>query len=146
MPRRRKEYQKKTELSPESQRLLLVLKQAMKVLGYINRDVETKLGLSGSYLSRLFAGIIELRVAHVVDIARVIGLEPEEIFQIAFPLKDRPSSVAAAHVWEALGGKPPTPPERPPEESAVAPELERVMEKLMARSLEKMLGRLGGGG
>jgi transcriptional regulator with XRE-family HTH domain len=143
MPRRRKEYQKKTELSPESQRLLLVLKQAMKVLGFINRDVEAKLGLSGSYLSRLFAGIIELRVAHVVDIARVIGLEPEEIFQIAFPRKDKPSSVAAAHVWEALGAKTPAPPEKPPEDQGVAPELERVMEKLMARSLEKMLGRIG---
>jgi hypothetical protein len=145
MPRRRKEYQKKTELSPESQRLLYVLKQAMKVLGFINRDIESKLGLSGSYLSRLFAGIIELRIAHVVDIARVIGLEPEEIFQIAFPQKDKPSSVAAAHVWEALGVKrtpslPPPPPEDP---GGVAPELERVMEKLMARSLEKMLGRMG---
>jgi len=149
MPPRRKDYQPKTETAPEVRRLLQVLKTSMKVLGFTNRDVERKLGLSGSYLSRLFSGLIELRVEHVVDIAKSIGIEPEEIFQIAFPKRSRPSSVAAAHLRDALGSgrtvdaadlEPAA--ESPGMEGAVS-ELEKALEKMMARSLQKILGRMG---
>jgi transcriptional regulator with XRE-family HTH domain len=138
MPPRRKDYQPKTEAAPEVRRLLHVLKTSMKVLGFNNRDVERKLGLSGSYLSRLFSGLIELRVEHIVDIGRSIGVEPEEIFQLAFPRKSRPASAAAARLREVLqpGGD---------EVSAgneAATELEQALEKMIARSLQKILGRL----
>ena len=148
MPPRRKDYQPKTETAPEVRRLLQVLKTSMKVLGFTNRDVERKLGLSGSYLSRLFSGLIELRVEHVVDIAKSIGIEPEEIFQIAFPKRSRPSSVAAAHLRDALGGRTSDAADLEPVadspgmEGAVS-ELEKALEKMMARSLQKILGRMG---
>jgi transcriptional regulator with XRE-family HTH domain len=148
MPPRRKDYQPKTETSPEVKRLLQVIKTSMKVLGHTNRDVERKLGLSGSYLSRLFSGLIELRVEHIVDIARAIGIEPDEIFQIAFPKKNRPSSVAAAHLREALTGAKPVSEDTEMEDltggtEGGSSELERAIEKMMARSLQKILGKLG---
>jgi transcriptional regulator with XRE-family HTH domain len=149
MPPRRKDYQQKPDSIPEVQRLLQVLKMSMKVLGFTNRDVERKLGLSGSYLSRLFSGLIELRVEHVVKIARVIGVEPDEIFQIAYPKRSRPSSSAAAHLYEALGGKPAGGDEEAPVAPAASPEtevgaeLEHALEKMMARSLQKILNRMG---
>lgn len=148
MPPRRKDYQPKTETAPEVRRLLQVLKTSMKVLGFTNRDVERKMGLSGSYLSRLFSGLIELRVEHVVDIAKAIGIEPEEIFQIAFPKRSRPSSVAAAHLRDTLAGVRPSdievsPVEDSPGMEGAVSELEKALEKMMARSLQKILGRMG---
>lgn len=112
------------------------------MLGFTNRDVQEKLGLSGSYLSRLFSGLIELRVEHVVDIARAIDVEPEEIFQLAFPRKAQPSSAAAARLREVLseGKLPGAAGELGDGEGAS--ELERALEKMMARSLQNILGRL----
>ncbi|HEX7186462.1 MAG TPA: helix-turn-helix transcriptional regulator, partial [Thermoanaerobaculia bacterium] len=49
-----------------------------------NRKVERAMGLSDSYLSRVFSGAIALRVSHVVEIARVLNVEPEEVFAVAF--------------------------------------------------------------
>jgi transcriptional regulator with XRE-family HTH domain len=137
MPSRRKDYQPKAESAPEVQHLLHILKIAMKVLGCNNRDVERKLGLSSSYLSRLFSGLIELRVEHVVDISRSIGVEPEEIFQIAFPRKSRPASAASARLREVLG-----PAGASDDTSGAATELEQALEKMIARSLQKLMGRL----
>jgi transcriptional regulator with XRE-family HTH domain len=141
MPRR-KDFPRKTEISPETQRLLFVLKNSMKQLGFTNRAVQDQLGWSGSYLSRLFSGLIELRVEHVIDIAHVIGVQPEELFQISFPRKSQPSSMAAAHLWESLVDKESGAPEAPPEATDAASDLEQALEKMMARALQKLLGRM----
>ena len=138
-----------------------MLKTAMKVLGFTNRDVERKLGLSGSYLSRLFSGMIDLKVDHVVAIARVIGVEPEELFQLAFPRKKRLPSAGAARLKETLEeyqrtGNAPwggslnladleiEEPEATPQKSdAGSADLEQVLEKMMAKALHKVLDRMG---
>jgi len=44
-----------------------------------------KLGLSSGYMSRLFSGKIDLKFQHIVDISRVLGFEPEEIFISPIP-------------------------------------------------------------
>jgi transcriptional regulator with XRE-family HTH domain len=139
-----------------------MLKTAMKVLGYTNRDVERKLGLSGSYLSRLFSGMIDLKVDHVVAISKVIGVEPEEMFQLAFPRKKRVPSPGAARLRETLeeyqrtGSAPwggslnladivveePEAPQQSKSDSGGA-ELEQALEKMMAKALHKVLDRMG---
>ena len=48
MSPKRKKTETQSEPSLEVRRLRTMLKTAMKVLGYTNRDVERKLGLSGS--------------------------------------------------------------------------------------------------
>ena len=138
--------------SPEIQRLLGTMKEAMRSLKYTNRDVETRLGLGGSYLSRLFSGLIDLKVDHVGSVARAVGLEPEEMFQLAFPKRKRPSTIAALRVREALVQADPSEDEslEEPEQAAPPPprtgeppsELEQAMERLMARTIQKLLGRL----
>ena len=147
MPSRRKRTDSPEARGPEAQRLLHVLRQSMKLLGFTNRDIERKLGLSASYLSRLFSGLIELRVSHIVDIARVIGVEPEEIFHLAFPERKAPGSAAAARLRESiLGGKTAGSRDAPgtaPAGDESASELEQALEKLMARSLQKVLARMG---
>lgn len=167
MSPKRKKTEIQTEPSPEVRRLRAMLKTAMKVLGYTNRDVERKLGLSGSYLSRLFSGMIDLKVDHVVAIANVVGLEPDEMFQIAFPRSSkRPPSAGAVRLREALeeyqrtGNAPwggsinladmefeepgaAAQPQASKPDSGAA-ELEQVLEKMMARSLQRVLDRMGG--
>ena len=138
-----------------------MLKTAMKVLGFTNRDVERKLGLSGSYLSRLFSGMIDLKVDHVVAISRVIGVEPEEMFQLSFPKKRKAPSASASRLRETLEeyrrtGNAPwggslnlseldiEEPEKPaaPEDKGSS-DLEQVLEKMMAKALNKVVDRMG---
>ncbi len=150
MPKPRK-VASNVEPSPETRRLLDVMRMAIRVLGYSNREVEKKIGTSGSYLSRLFSGLIELKVDHVVEVARAIGLEPEELFQLAFPKRRKESSLAVARLQDALAdtrsgvwaG------EGAPEAKAAsasdepASELEQALEKMMAKALHRVLGRMG---
>ena len=140
-----------------------MLKTAMKVLGFTNRDVERKLGLSGSYLSRLFSGMIDLKVDHVVAISKVVGIEPEEMFQIAFPRKRKTPSAAAVRLRETLeeyqrtgnapwGGslnlseldfeEPDKPAPTAAEEKGNS-DLELALEKMMAKALHKVLDKMG---
>ena len=134
----------------------------MKVLGFTNRDVERKLGLSGSYLSRLFSGMIDLKVDHVVAISQVIGLEPDEMFQIAFPKKKKAASPAALRLKESIEeyqrtGNAPwggtlnladlemeelEPPAQTKTDTGSS-DLEQVLEKMMAKALHKVLDRMG---
>jgi transcriptional regulator with XRE-family HTH domain len=72
-------------MSPEVQHMLSVLRSVIRGLGYNYQDVAKKLGLSSGYMSRLFSGKIDLKFQHIVDISRVLGFEPEEIFHLAYP-------------------------------------------------------------
>src|SRR6185369_6788928 len=85
---------------PEERHVLSILKTTMRVLGYSNRDIERELGLSGSYLSRLFSGDIDLRFSHILNISRAMGLAPEEILLLAYPHTEAPKSEAASR-WAA---------------------------------------------
>ena len=80
---------------PEEKHVLSVLKTTMRVLGFSNRDLERELKLSGSYLSRLFSGDIDLRFSHILDLSRAMGLTPEEVLLLAYPPIEGPKSPAA---------------------------------------------------
>src|SRR3954452_15639471 len=94
-------------MTPESQHLLNVLRSAVRILGYTYNDVALKLGVGSGYLSRLFAGKIELKVDHVVSISRAIGFEPEEIVHLAWPQPRNPPSLAAARYRELVAASEP---------------------------------------
>src|SRR3954453_11332703 len=81
----------------EVDRLLLVLRTAIRILGLTNREVERRLGLTPSYLGRLLGGNIELKVEHVLAISRALGLAPAEFFELADPQRpDSPSETSKA--------------------------------------------------
>lgn len=125
-------------MEPETQHMLQVLKTIMRVLGYTNRDVERKLDLSSSYLSRLFSGGMELRFEHIVRIARAMGLTLEEVFQFAYPQPKEPPSDALARLRLLAGGFQPAPaPPAPPPPSALR---EEEIERLTAKALRKFFG------
>lgn len=160
MPRKRKSGNR-PETSPEARRILTVLKTAMRVLGYSNRQIERKMGLSDSYLSRVFSETIELRISHIVEIARIIGVEPVEIFQLAFPERMAQPTPAGNHLREALKGMqkvapasweaPPPPPEPAAKgedkpstlvEGATESEVDKALERMLARALQRIAERV----
>lgn len=71
-----------------SRSLLSVLDRRIRNAGLSRRAIERTLGLGQGYLNSLFKGRIQLRVAHVNDIARVVGVDPLALYFEAFPPKD----------------------------------------------------------
>ena len=120
----------------EIQRLLHVLRVAMRILDVSNRDVEKKLGFSYGYLSRLFAGNIELKVDHILQIVEVLGLTPAEFFQLAYPRKTSPPSDAAVRMKSILQGIGPLTPEERPSATEVSTE---QIEQAVSSMLRKLL-------
>jgi hypothetical protein len=113
-------------MNDEVKRLLSVLRTAMKILEITNREVENKLGQSYGYLSRLFAGTIDLKVEHILDICDAIGLRPAELFQLAYPRVPGAPTEAARRLREVLQGFQPA--AEPPAVQGISPdEIERMM-------------------
>jgi hypothetical protein len=138
-------------MKPETLHIIQILRSAMRVLGYTNRQIETKLHVSGGYLTRLFNGTMELRFEHIVDITRAIGLDPEEIFHLAYPHPRNPPTEAAQRLRETFAPRPSDPGEAPagsagkPEETAVSTifeqEMERMMKKMLARFFSELVAQ-----
>lgn len=130
-------------MNEEIKRLLNVLRTAMKILDLTNREVEKKLGLSYGYLSRLFAGAIELKVEHVLDICEAIGLRPAEFFHLAYPRVQVPSTTAAVRLREVLQGYQPSDTDGKTSEPAAPPGLSHdEIEQMMLASLRKLLVKM----
>jgi transcriptional regulator with XRE-family HTH domain len=122
-------------MDPEVQRLITILRTTMRILGVTNRDIERKLELSPSYLSRLFSGGIELKAEHLIHIPKAMGLEPAEFFHLAYPRRSQPGSRAAEQLREVLRELQPPPPEEPT--GAFSDEQMDQLREMM----RKMLGR-----
>jgi len=129
-------------MKPTTQHMIVVLKTSMRALGFTNREVENRLGVSRGYLTRLFSGVMDLRFDHVTEIAEAIGLEPEEILRLAFPPAQKPATAEVARLREAFGASAPAAPAGPAETSETAEaaspfakELERMIEKTMKKML-----------
>jgi hypothetical protein len=136
-------------MKPETAHLLQILRAAMRVLGFTNRDVEKTLGVSGGYLTRLFANTMELRFEHIVDIARAIGLEPEEVFQLAYPQPRNPPTEAAQRIRDsfpflapAAGMPAPAPVRTEPHDDDVAAAFEQQMERMMMKMFRKFFAEM----
>jgi transcriptional regulator with XRE-family HTH domain len=134
-------------MNEEIKRLLNVLRTAMKILDITNREIEKKLGLSYGYLSRLFAGAIELKVEHILDICGAIGLRPAEFFHLAYPRVPLPGTAAAVKLRDVLQGfQPQSGNGEEPEPEAALPSLSHEeIEQMMLASLRKLLADLGKG-
>ncbi|HEX7184334.1 MAG TPA: hypothetical protein VF756_21070, partial [Thermoanaerobaculia bacterium] len=84
---------------------------------------------------------------HVVEIARVLNVEPEEVFAVAFRHMPAAHSSAYELVRVALQDlRPPAdavceaPPEEPAREPA-GPELERMLEALLLKAIRRIADR-----
>lgn len=124
-------------MESQTAHLARVLKKSISALGLSLREIERRLGLSRGYLTRLFAGEMDLKVDHVVEIAKALGIEPEEIFRLAFPPSESAPSQDTLRLREALGLPAPGSPRT---EAAMA--LEQAVEQIVNRALGKALRKL----
>jgi transcriptional regulator with XRE-family HTH domain len=125
----------------DEKHVLTILKTTMRVLGYSNRDIERRLELSGSYLSRLFSGEIDLRFSHVVNISQAMGLAPEEVLLLAYPPTPAAKSEAARRLAASLESLEPKETPRVPRRTRQEQQMEETVEDVVA----SMLGKLGSG-
>jgi transcriptional regulator with XRE-family HTH domain len=132
-------------MNEEIKRLLNVLRTAMKILDITNREVEKKLGLSYGYLSRLFAGAIELKMEHILDICQAIGLRPAEFFHLAYPRVPVPGTAAATKLRDVLQGFQPQSLDGEEADAATHGLSHEEIERMMLVSLRKLLADLGKG-
>jgi len=124
-------------MDPETQRLINLLRMTLRVLGISHREMAQRLGMSPSYLSKLFAGVSDLRLDHVIRICRAADLEPAEFFSLAYPRQLAPS-LAARKLREILQAFPAPP---PPSKLPPAFENEQQVEEMVRTMMEKLLGR-----
>jgi transcriptional regulator with XRE-family HTH domain len=115
--------------------LAKALKKAINAFGLTLKEVENRLGLSRGYLSRLFGGQIDIKVDHVVQIGEVLGVEPDELFRLAFPGVNPPSQ-KALHLREVFGVTAPEP--APPTPSALEREIEEIVRRAMAKTFASL--------
>jgi transcriptional regulator with XRE-family HTH domain len=119
-----------------------VLKSVIRALGLTLREVESRLGVSRGYLTRLFSGVMDLRFDHISEIAEAVGIEPDEILRLAFPPVQKPANSAALRVREMLGAVPAAPPPAPPVEDSGEGALEKELERIVAKTFRKMFAGL----
>ena len=129
-------------MTPETDHIITVLRTAMRILGYRNADLERKLGLSTSYLSRLFSGGIELRFEHIVNLAGAMGLRVEEIFRFAYPETGEIPSEAARRLQAASGHFKPSAPRAETVPPAASAPSEADLERLMAKTLRRFFAEM----
>jgi hypothetical protein len=127
-------------MPPEEKHVLSVLKTTMRVLGFSNRDLERELKVSGSYLSRVFSGDLDLRFSHVLDLSRAMGLAPEEILRLIYPPEPGPKSPAAARLKAYLDSLAAA---DDPRSTPVPTRREIEMGEAIERVLAEILGQLG---
>jgi transcriptional regulator with XRE-family HTH domain len=128
----------------EVERVMNVLRTAIRLLGLSNREVERRLGYTPSYLSRLFGGAIELKLEHVLAIARAIGLQSAEFFELAYPRRVESPSESFGTIRTLLRDLQPTEPgaQTPPAAGLTAEEVDRRIQE----SVRQVLRDLAGGG
>jgi transcriptional regulator with XRE-family HTH domain len=114
----------------EIARIAAALRTAIRLSGISHRQVERELGLSTGYLTRILAGQVELRVRHVLDVCRVIGLPPDRFFGALFPLQEGPESMSRLERGLAQLHPPPGRPAPPPGGETAAARSKPVSELL----------------
>lgn len=134
-------------MKPQTERLIFVLRSAIRAVGLTFKEVEKRLNVSGGYLTRLFAGQMPIRVDQITEIAEAAGLDSDEIFRLAFPPVQKPVTPETELVRRALSARSKESPEprQPPQEteepaSMLGKEVERLIERLVDKKLSERAG------
>lgn len=137
---------RKRNIPPEIAYVLARLKLAIQALGYSMRNIEHRLKVSDGYLSRIFLGAIELKIEHIIAIAKALGMAPEELMAFIYPTPKDPISPAAYQLWKRVGGVPPAAPGLGPKPTSglAAQQDITAAEADAERLLRQALGRIFG--
>lgn len=90
----------------EVRRILDVIHTLLRMLDISNREVERRMKLAPSTLTRFFNGQVEAKLDTVLGIAQAVGFEYAELFDFLYPERPDPdsSSPSARKVRSMLEG------------------------------------------
>jgi transcriptional regulator with XRE-family HTH domain len=136
---------KKPPEDPEIQRILDVMQTLLRVLDLSNREIERRLALSPSYLTRVFTGYVEVKLEHILSIARAMGLTPAEFFEFAYPETLEPPSEAAKTIRARLAKLQPARPAgstaQPPPPLLSEQEINRIIDARLKKLVDAVTER-----
>src|SRR5260370_3974645 len=97
--------------SVESERIIALLKNAIRLSNHTYRDVERELGWRVGTITRLMRGGLGLKVEHLLGILRVIGFSPGRFFAAACPIAAGagPAEDRLFRLLEQMDAEPTTP-------------------------------------
>lgn len=132
---------------PDIQRMLTILRSAVRMSQISNREVERRLGWSTGYLSRLLAEDMDLRIEHILDVCRALEFSPGDFFRVVYMKRDDPDkqswaqTLSKAHPLleqeiRPAAAAPPTEPEAP---AKAAPLTKEEVTEIVMNALRKLL-------
>lgn len=119
----------------EIQRIIDALRTAIRLSSVSHREIERRLEMSTGYLTRIFAGHVQLRVAHVLSICQIIGLPAENLFAALYPPRP-PTDEKQARLIRGLSQLHPPPVEAPDPERLLR-DLQNFLEEVKAERAKK---------
>ena len=122
----------------ESDRIISLLKNAIRLSNHTYRDVERQLGWRVGTITRLLRGGPGLKIEYLLSILRVIGLSPGRFFAAACPIAvgAEPAEDRLFRLLEQMYAEPDTPQAEPP--PATSPQDE--IDEMVRTSLRKLIG------
>jgi hypothetical protein len=72
-------------MSEDLRQLRAVLRQAISSCGVSARNIETAMGLGHGSLERILDGRNDLRVRHIVGLARLLKVPPQDFLELGLP-------------------------------------------------------------
>jgi transcriptional regulator with XRE-family HTH domain len=125
----------------ESERIIAMLKSAIRLSNYTYRDVERQLGWRVGTITRLMRGGAGLKIEHLLRILQVIGFSPGRFFAAACPVAGAagPAEDRLYRMLEQLHGQPQRPQAQPPTAGGAASQDE--IDQMVRESLRKLLGK-----
>ena len=85
-------------MSEDLRQLRSVLRQAISACRMAARDVETAMGIGHGSLERILDGRNELRVRHIVALARLLKVPPQDFLELGVPQPEG-STKYRLHDW-----------------------------------------------
>jgi len=72
-------------MSEDLRQLRAVLRQAISASRLSSRNIETAMGLGHGYLERILDGRSELRVRHLLALAKLLNVPPQDFLELGVP-------------------------------------------------------------
>jgi transcriptional regulator with XRE-family HTH domain len=85
-------------MSEDLRQLRAVLRQAISACRMSARDIETAMGIGHGNLERILDGRNELRVRHIVALARLLKVPPQDFLELGVPQPEG-STKYRLHDW-----------------------------------------------
>lgn len=123
------------------QRVLLLLKRAIRSSGSSQKEVDRQIGVQPGYLSQVMIGRLDLKLKHLLRALQAIDVDAAGFFNLAFPggaggSMEGPSGSDVLNLLPSAVARPASP--RPGRATSAVADDE--FERLVARALAEELG------